>query len=124
MGEVKLPHNHGSKDEKLRKLSEDIKLTDEFRKVSDTFKLLDDSSRLRIFYILCHSEECVINIAALMDMTTPAVSHHLKLLKSGGLIQSRREGKEVYYKASDDKKAKELHKYIEKIMDIVCPQGR
>ena len=36
-----------------------------------------------------------INIAALVGMTSPAVSHHLKQLKSSGLLTSRREGKEV-----------------------------
>jgi DNA-binding transcriptional ArsR family regulator len=67
-------------------------------------------------------EECVINIASLMDMSTPAVSHHLKQLKAGNLIESRREGKEVYYKASDSKQSRYLHKAIEELMAIVCPQ--
>lgn len=35
-------------------------------------------------------------------MSSPAVAHHLKLLKSTGLITARREGKEVYYKGGRD----------------------
>ena len=31
-------------------------------------------------------EECVINISAMMDMSSPAVSHHLRQLKNAGLI--------------------------------------
>ena len=42
------------------------------------------------FWLLCHCEECVINIVALVEMSSPAVSHHLKQLRSGGLITSRR----------------------------------
>ena len=92
------PHDHGQNT--TEKFSHMPK-TEDFQTVSELFKQLGDSSRMRIFWILCHCEECVINISALMDMSSPAVSHHLKLLKASGLIVSRREGKEVYYKASD-----------------------
>ena len=64
-------------------------------------KQLGDPSRLRIFWLLCHCEECVLNIAAIVNMSSPAVSHHLRLLKSSGLIVSRREGKEMYYRTAD-----------------------
>lgn len=90
--------------------------------VSDLFLQLGDSSRLRIFWILCHCEECVINLAALVDMSSPAVSHHLKKLKSCNLIVSRRAGKEVYYKAAETKEARLLHHMIEDLIEIACPQ--
>ena len=82
---------------------------------------MDDSSRLRIFWLLCHCEECVINISAMVEMTSPAVSHHLRQLKDRGLIVSRREGKEVYYKAAETEQSVLLHQVIEKIMKISCP---
>ncbi len=116
--EAHLPHNHGNNTEYLCNQMPD---TADFQIVSDIFKQLGDASRLRIFWLLCHCEECVLNISAIMGMTSPAVSHHLKQLKSGGLITSRREGKEVYYKASDTKQARLLHDMIEKLMEIACP---
>lgn len=116
-----LPHQH-HEDGCLEEIQHEIGRIEDFQTVADTFKLLDDNTRLRIFFILCHAEECVINIAAMMDMSTPAVSHHLKLLKNANLISSRREGKEVYYKASDSPVTRNLHHYIENIMDIVCPK--
>ena len=64
--------------------------------LADVFKQLGDGSRVRIFWLLCHCEECVINISSMVDMSSPAVSHHLRQLKAGGLIVSRRDGKEVY----------------------------
>lgn len=67
-----------------------------FQTVADIFKQLGDGSRIRIFWLLCHCEECVINLSAMVNMSSPAVSHHLKQLKAAGLIVSRREGKEVY----------------------------
>ena len=94
---------------------------DTIRSVSGILKQLGDPSRLKIFWLLCHCEECVINIAAITNMTSPAVSHHLRLLKSSGLITSRREGKEMYYKAADTEMANSLHLTIESIADISCP---
>jgi len=89
--------------------------------VADAMKQLGDASRLRIFWLLCHTEECVVNIANLVDMSSPAVSHHLRVLKSTGLIVSRRDGKEMFYKAADTEMAEALHHTIEKLAQISCP---
>ena len=75
---------------------------------------------MRIFWLLCHCEECVQNIAAMMNMSSPAISHHLRPLKASGLITSRREGKEVYYRAADSQQTKLLHIMMEQVMKINC----
>ena len=116
-----LPHHHAHTDDAV-KLSCQLEKTADFQVVSDIFKQLSDSSRVRIFWLLCHCEECVMNISALVDMSSPAVSHHLRQLKTSGLIVSRREGKEVYYKAADTEESQLLHRTIEKIMTMTCPQ--
>lgn len=113
-----LPHNHSCHTEKLLEKWETAL---DFGQVADVFKQLSDPTRVRIFWLLCHCEECVINISALMDMSSPAVSHHLRQLKESGLIVSRREGKEVYYKAADTEESHLLHRTIEKIVKITCP---
>ena len=118
MKEQTLPHNHGCDEEKIR---EHMPGEGEISGVSDAMKQLGDPSRLRIFWLLCHCEECVLNIASLVDMSSPAVSHHLKQLKAGGLIVSRREGKEVYYKAADTEQVELLHHAIEDLVKIACP---
>lgn len=115
-----LPHQHGE-GQTEEYLKEQLNRPETFQNVADTFRLLDDTSRVRIFWLLCHCEECVINISAMVDMTSPAVSHHLRQLKASGLIVSRREGKEVYYKAADTEESRLLHKAIEQIMEISCP---
>ena len=65
------------------------------------FGLLSDSTRLRILYLLYHREVCVRNIAEAIEMSPPAVSHHLRSLKQLGVITSRRIGKEVHYAIAD-----------------------
>lgn len=121
MSDIQLPHRHPHTRE-AQKLSEQLTRLDDFQTVAEVFKQLADSSRVRIFWLLCHCEECVINISALVDMSSPAVSHHLRQLKNSGLIVSRREGKEVYYKAADTEESQLLHRTIEKIMEMTCPQ--
>ncbi len=121
MSEYVLPHQHGEPHIEEH-LGEKLSHAEDFEIVANLFKLLDDPSRVRIFWLLCHCEECVINISAMVNMTSPAVSHHLRQLKAGGLITSRRDGKEVYYKASDSEQSRLLHKTIEETMEVSCPR--
>ena len=116
----RLPHDHG---QEMEQRLEEMPSTENFQTVADIFKQLGDGSRIRIFWLLCHCEECVINISALVDMSSPAVSHHLRQLKAAGLITSRRDGKEVYYKAAETDRAQLLHHMIEDLVEIACPSA-
>ena len=102
---------------------EHIPRVEELQTVSVLFKQLSDASRLRIFWLLCHCEECVMNLSALVGMSSPAASHHLRQLKDSGLIVSRRVGKEVYYRAADTEVAQLLHQIIERTVEVTCPQS-
>lgn len=115
-----LPHHHNEID--VDALQKELNKTERFEIVSNYFRLLDDPNRLRLFWLLCHYEECVTDLAALMNMSSPALSHHLRALKAGGLIVSKRKGKEVYYSASKEEDAQLLHKMIEKLTNIACPK--
>ena len=98
--------------------------TGDFNALSEVFKLLADPTRLQIFWTLCHREQCVVELAAKLDISSPAISHHLKLLKNGGIAMSRREGKEVYYAAADTEAVRTLHHTVEEIMQVSCPERR
>ena len=115
-----LPHHHGERN--ISSLQTQLDNINDFQAVAEIFKQLGDTTRIRIFWLLCHCEECVINIAAILDMSSPAVSHHLRPLRSSGLIVSRREGKEVYYQAADTSRSRLLHQMIEQVMEIACPK--
>lgn len=118
MNNIVLPHNHGDLSEGLKHGMPD---SNNFAIVADVFKMLADSRRVQIFWLLCHCEECVINISALLEMSSPAVSHHLSNLKTAGFIVSRREGKEVYYTAAKTPRTELMHIMIEQIVEVSCP---
>lgn len=119
---LKLPHDHGEEHMNTEAIRELLGRTESFQTLADVFRQLGDPTRVRIYWLLCHCEECVLNIAALLDMSSPAVSHHLRTLRDSGLIVSRREGKEVYYRAAESAQSQLLHDMIERVMEIACPE--
>lgn len=114
-----LPHEHHNSVEAHLG---NIPGAEKFAKVSSLFKQLSDPTRIRVFWLLCHGEECVINLASMAGLSSPALAHHLKQLRSDGLITSRRDGREVYYKAAETETAAALHEMIELLMEISCPE--
>jgi ArsR family transcriptional regulator len=70
--------------------------------LSELFAALADETRTKILYLLSKQELCVCDLAYLLEMTLPAISHHLRLLKTMRLVRSRRNGKQVFYTLDDD----------------------
>jgi ArsR family transcriptional regulator len=68
-----------------------------WHRIADIFKTLSDPTRLKIVHTIMGRELRVCDIAEILDMSLPAVSYHLKLLKDSDLIKYRREGKNIYY---------------------------
>ena len=87
----------------------------------DIFKALANSHRLKIFNILtvcckpgehCNSDEvfscCVGDLDSQLDIAASTLSHHLKELNRAGLIDMRREGKQVFCSINTERLA-QLH---------------
>ena len=121
MDEFTLPHHHGE-HHSAEALHAQLLIHGDFSAASDVFRQLADPTRVRIFWLLSHREECVINIAAMLEMSSPAVFHHLKTLTDSGLLVSRRDGREVYYKTADSELTRLLHELVEQVMQIACPE--
>ena len=121
MEKTPLPHYHGEEPTHADVIRELLEKSDTFTSLANIFKQLGDATRIRIFWLLCHCEECVVNIAAMLDMSSPAISHHLRSLTEGGILESRRDGKEVYYRAADTEQIRLPHEMIEQVMKITCP---
>ena len=88
--------------EVIDKVQADMPDEEKLYDLAELFKMFGDSTRIRILYVLFEAEMCVCDIAEVLKMTQSAISHQLRLLKQAKLIQSRREGKMVYYSLADD----------------------
>lgn len=69
--------------------------------LAELFKVFGDSTRIRILFVLFEAEVCVCDLAKVLNMTQSAISHQLRILKANKLVNSRREGKSVFYSLAD-----------------------
>lgn len=67
------------------------------RRASMLLKHLSDPTRLQIALMLDDGERHVGSLCEQLSQSQPAVSHHLALLRHGGIISPRRDGKNNYY---------------------------
>jgi ArsR family transcriptional regulator, arsenate/arsenite/antimonite-responsive transcriptional repressor len=68
--------------------------------LAQVFKALGDPVRLRLVSLIgAHQggEVCVCDLTTAFDLTQPTISHHLKVLREAGIIDSERRGTWVYY---------------------------
>lgn len=92
-------HAHDTIIEKVqRAMPEDEILYD----LAELYKVFGDTTRIKILYVLFEAEMCVCDIAQLLNMSTSAISHQLRVLKQAGLVKYRRDGKTVFYSLADD----------------------
>lgn len=74
----------------------------ELENLTQLFKVLGDPSRMRILFQIGSAEACVSEVAARLNMSESAVSHHIRILRMNGLVRWRRSGKTIYYVLKDN----------------------
>jgi DNA-binding transcriptional ArsR family regulator len=72
------------------------------QEVMDILKALADENRLRALCALRGGELCVCQIIALLGLAPSTVSKHLAILRSARLVESRKEGRWIYYRLSGE----------------------
>jgi DNA-binding transcriptional ArsR family regulator len=65
--------------------------------LNDTFKALSDPTRRKILDLLQQKDMTAGDISEQFQMTKPAISHHLNLLKQADLVSDERKGQHIYY---------------------------
>lgn len=69
--------------------------------IGSFFKAVSDPSRVKIMVLLSKKDQkelTVSEICAHFKMKQPSISHHLGILRNAKIVESRKDGKEVYYK--------------------------
>ncbi len=82
---------------------------------AELFGALADPTRVRIVGLLAHAELCVGDLCLLLAMSQPAVSHHLRLLRTLRILAARREGKHVFYSLLDDHVHQLFHQGVDHV---------
>jgi ArsR family transcriptional regulator, arsenate/arsenite/antimonite-responsive transcriptional repressor len=73
---------------------------DDAKSLAASFKALSDPVRLRLLSLIASfegGEACVCDLTGPFDVSQPTISHHLRVLREAGLIDSERRGTWVYY---------------------------
>ena len=83
-------------------VSAELPKDDKIGAIADFYKIMGDPTRCKILFALLHHELCVCDIANLLHMSKSSVSHQLSKMRLFGVVQGRRQGKEVYYSLDDD----------------------
>ena len=65
--------------------------------LAQVFKALSDKTRQEILGIVSESEKKVSEICSEFQVSQPTISHHLQILKKSGLVETRKEGKNIFY---------------------------
>ena len=102
MRELDCCQNHECHPDAIAHVAQDLPEDEILYDLAELFKLFGDSTRIKILYALFESELCVCDIAQLLGLTQSAISHQLRILKSGKLVKFRRDGKTVFYSLADE----------------------
>ena len=85
---------------------------EDIARVASTFKSISAPSRLKILFALRQGELCVLHIVAAVGGTQSGVSHQLRLMKSHGIVKSRREGQNILYSLADE--------HVVAVLELAC----
>ena len=95
------------------------KLRCEAQAASDFLKAISHEGRLMILCALTRGEKSVTEIETLLSQRQAAVSQQLARLRLEGLVTARRDGKQIYYRLTDDRAAR----IIELVYELFCAEG-
>ena len=80
----------------------------------DVFKALADPTRLKILECVKNGEKCICEIIPYTGKSQPNVSQHLKVLRTAGIIEERKEGTNILIKVS----TKQIFNIIESVKKL------
>lgn len=94
------------------------------RRIVRTTKALADENRIRIIGALSGRELCVCQLIELLCLAPSTVSKHLSILKNARLINSRKQGRWMYYRLADQRVSRANSQAIEWILRSIAETDR
>ena len=88
--------------EKVERAQAVMPAAEDVAALAETFRVLGDPTRLRLVRALMAEELCVCDLATLLGLSQPTVSHSLRALRQLRLVRYRKVGKIAYYAIDDD----------------------
>jgi ArsR family transcriptional regulator len=88
---------------------------DPYQIQGDFLKVLSHPTRLAVLDILRQGEQCVCHMEATLDLRQAYISQQLMLLKNAGLVESRRDGLNLYYRVVKP----EIFKVLDTLSDVI-----
>ena len=85
------------------------------------FEALSSQVRRKILAYLTHTELTAGEIAARFDISKPAVSQHLSVLESAGLVASEKRGQYVHYRLVRESLVNTLNDYVQEVCPVTKP---
>jgi ArsR family transcriptional regulator len=89
-------------EENIKLAKQNMPTPEALIETAEVFSMLGDPSRIRILQALSTTELCVCDLAAIVETSSSAVSHQLRLLRAKGMVRFRKEGKAAYYSLADE----------------------
>lgn len=86
---------------------------DDLKKLQQIFQTLSDYNRLGIIRFICEKECSVGEIVKTTNLSQPLVSHHLRVLKENGILETKRSGPFIYYFIRDKKILDAINLFLE-----------
>ncbi|GAA5146449.1 metalloregulator ArsR/SmtB family transcription factor [Nocardioides marinquilinus] len=95
-------HRHPVDPTAVAHAADGVPAPDEAQRLADLLGLLADPTRVRMLFALVAADElCVGDLALALGVTEDQSSYALKLLRTAGLVQTRRDGRVVHYRLAD-----------------------
>lgn len=83
-------------------------------------KALADETRVRVLLALQRGELCVCQIVELSGLATSTISKHMSILKQAQLVESRKQGRWMYYRLADDQTPELVRRSLEWVADSLA----
>lgn len=110
--------NANSNKSENKKFPLDFTNQEQISDLAEVFKNFADPTRVKILCLLLNNEFSVTELSEKLNMTQPAISQQLRLLKMNALIKFRREGKSLIYSLADDHVKEILNIGIEHLAEL------